>query len=309
MIITVTINPAVDKTASVTALERGGLNRLRGIVRDAGGKGINVSKMISALGGRSLATGFAGGAGGELITSTLASMNIKSDFVRVANETRTNLKLVEDSGAVTELNEPGAPVTSGELSQLEQKLEALANPQAVFVFSGSLCAGVEPGIYARYIRLVKNKGARAFLDADGEPFRLGLAANPDFIKPNIDELQAHFGLDKAPDTNEAIELCKTLIEGGVGLIALSRGKDGAIFLDKRSVIKAPGLKVKALSTVGAGDSMVGAMAYAADSGMDYESSLCLAMASSAGAVTTVGTKAPERRVVDELIKQVTLEKA
>lgn len=308
MIVTVTMNPAVDKTAEVDALECGGLNRLRNVVSDAGGKGINVSKMIAALGGDSMATGFVGGGSGAVIRAVLDKMGIRNDFVEVTSETRTNLKIVEKNGHVTELNEPGVRVTDQELALLLKKLEELATPETLFVFSGSIPAGMSTDIYQRCIRLVRDKGAKAFFDADGEAFRLGLEAKPYFIKPNREELQKHFNIDYKPDVPEMVRLCRLLMNQGVEQIALSLGAEGAMFLRGDSVIRIPGLRVKAHSTVGAGDSMVGALAYAADSGMDYEKGLALAVAASAGAVTTIGTKAPERAVVEELLEQVKIER-
>lgn len=307
MIVTVTMNPAVDKTAEIDELEPGTLNRLRNVVSDAGGKGINVSKMIKALGGDSLATGFIGGGSGGQICTVLDQMGIRQDFVQVNSATRTNLKLVDSRGRVTELNEPGVRVTDEEMSQLLKKLDALASPETIFVFSGSLPAGMRTDIYQSCIALVAKKGARSFFDADGEAFRLGLEAKPYFIKPNREELQKHFHISYQPELSEQIRLCRMLLSQGVGSLALSLGAEGALFLKEDSVIRIPGLRVKAHSTVGAGDSMVGALAYAADQHMDYEAGLTLAVAASAGAVTTIGTKAPERSLVDELQKQVQIE--
>lgn len=308
MIVTVTMNPAVDKTTEIDELECGGLNRLRNVVSDAGGKGINVSKMIAALGGDSLATGFLGGGSGTEIRAVLDRMGIRHDFVEVASVTRTNMKLVERSGRVTEFNEPGVRVTDSELETLLAKLDSLASPETLFVFSGSIPAGVGTDIYKRCIAQVRAKGARVFLDADGEAFRLGLEAQPYFIKPNREELQKHFNLDYKPDTPELVRLCRLLMEHGVEQIALSLGAEGALFLKGDSVIRIPGLRVKAHSTVGAGDSMVGALAFATDTGVGYEDGLALAVAASAGAVTTIGTKAPERSVVNELLGQVKSER-
>lgn len=307
MIVTVTMNPAVDKTAEVDSLEAGSLNRLRNVVNDAGGKGINVSKMVAALGGDSLATGFAGGAGGTQIRESLGKMGIRHDFIGVDSATRTNLKLVESNGRVTELNEPGVRVTDAELGALLEKLDALASPETLFVFAGSLPAGMGTDLYRRCIERVHQKGAKAFLDADGESFRLALDAKPDFIKPNRDELQQHFALGHRADLPELVVLCRRLLDGGIGQIAVSLGAEGALFLRGDSVVRIPGLAVKAHSTVGAGDSMVGALVYAADAGLPYEEGLKLSVAASAGAVTTIGTKAPERALVDQLLTQVRME--
>ncbi len=304
VIVTVTLNPSMDKTAETGALMPGGLNRLENIALDAGGKGVNVSKMIAALNSESVATGFlGGGTGQEMEAMLLRTAGVEPDFIRIGQTTRTNLKVWSPKHGITEFNEPGPFVTAGEMEALRAKLIERAGPRAAFVFSGSLPLGVEPDIYARLIRAVKAKGASAFLDADGEAFRLALEAKPDFIKPNIFELLQYFGRKEAT-LKESAALCRELIARGVGALALSMGAEGALFVSEAEAFYSPGLKVKALSTVGAGDSMVGAFVFALSRGMSFRDSAALAMAASAGAVTTEGTKPPDRETVYEFIKQV-----
>ena len=194
MIITVTMNPSIDKTAEIASINLGGLNRLGNVIVDAGGKGINVSKMIKALGLDSVATGFLGGGAGVEIENMLRLQNVKTDFIRIKQTTRTNLKVLSDNYGITEFNEPGAEVTAGEMSVLREKLLTYAAPGAIFVFSGSLPPGAGDDAYFKFACDVKALGASVFLDADGEAFSDALAAKPDFIKPNINELKQHFGI-------------------------------------------------------------------------------------------------------------------
>ncbi|MCD8141555.1 MAG: 1-phosphofructokinase [Planctomycetaceae bacterium] len=303
-IITVTLNPALDKTAVLDTLHPGELNRLRDVTVDAGGKGVNVSKMIAALGGESLASGFIGGGSGDEIARTLSSLGIGHDFVRIASPTRTNLKIVDQGSRLTELNEPGPSVCREELDHLRHTLQAHAGPDSLFVFSGSLPAGVGKDIYRDLIDLVRDGGATAFLDADGEAFAQAVDAGPTFIKPNRFELLQFFGADSSADMQTLIRLCRKLLDKGVGRIALSMGGDGALFVSGDDVFACPGLAVAAQSSVGAGDSMVGAVAYGTVTNLSWRDTAALAMASSAGAVTTVGTKPPSREVVDELLRRV-----
>ncbi len=305
-IITVTLNPALDKTATLDTLQPGELNRLREVIVDAGGKGVNVSKVLQALGMPSLATGFLGGGSGEEIARALAALGIKNEFITIAGTTRTNLKVVDEGSRLTELNEPGAIVSADELDRLGHALQSWAEPGQVFVFSGSIPSGVSAGIYAKFIAMVQAKGAQAFLDADGEPFRAALAAKPDFIKPNRRELLEYFSLADRPTLRELAGLCRKLLDLGVGKIALSMGGEGALFVDASRAFHAPALQVEVNSCVGAGDSMVAAIAYAAVTGMQWQEAAALAMAASAGAVTTIGTKPPSRDLVDQLVKQVQL---
>jgi 1-phosphofructokinase len=300
------MNPALDKTAETAEIVPGGLNRLSNVVVDAGGKGINVSKMIAALGGESVATGFLGGGSGGQIARMLEIPGVTPDFIRIAFQTRTNLKVHSKESGITEFNEPGAELAPDDMPALKEKLLGLASPGACFVFAGSLPRNAPADTYKQLISAVKAKAASAFLDADGEAFRLALEAEPDFIKPNKFELLQYFGVAGEPSLAECARLCRRLI-GKAGRAALSMGAEGAVFVSQEETLYAPGLKVKALSTVGAGDSMVGAFAYAAQKAMGFKEAAALAMAASAGACTTEGTKPPSREIVDALLKQVKFE--
>lgn len=308
MIITVTMNPAIDKTVEIDTLLPGGLNRIKKVEYDAGGKGINVSKTICELGGESIATGFLGGNAGKTIEQVLNDKNIKNDFIWVEGETRTNTKVFEMSGAVTELNEPGPVISEEQLGELKQKLESYAGPDTLFILAGSIPNGVDKNIYADITRLVHEKGSQVLMDADGELFRKALPAGPDIIKPNRVELEEYEGIDYRASHEELAKMAGKLMENGVKTVAVSMGKSGAMFIRDGYKVKCPALSVKAHSTVGAGDAMVAALAYAWDKKLDNDETVKLCMATSAGAVTTIGTKPPAREVVDTLLPQVVIEK-
>lgn len=161
MIVTVTMNPAIDKTIDVEHLERGGLNRIQHVELDAGGKGINVSKTIHELGGKSIVTGFVAGNTGKIIQNVMKEWNIESDFIEVAGETRTNTKVFEKTGELTELNEPGPVIGEDDLKALLEKLEGYAKEDTLFVLAGSVPQGVEKDIYKRIIEMVHKKGAKS----------------------------------------------------------------------------------------------------------------------------------------------------
>jgi len=304
MIITVTMNPAIDKTVDLEHIEHGGLNRVKNVIVDAGGKGINVSKTIKELGGETIATGFIGGSGGVLIKKVLMELGIQSDFIEIKNEIRTNLKVVETDGNVTEFNEPGPVISEEELELLTEKLLSYANEDALFVLAGSIPNGISKNVYMTFIEKLKNKGAKVFLDADGELFINSLEARPDYIKPNRHELEEYFHKDYRVDEDELITMGQKLLEKGIGMISISLGQMGALFITKEKVLRCPGLKVEAHSTVGAGDAMVAALSYGLDQGLPLEECVKLGIATSAGAVTTKGTKPPTRELVDELLKKV-----
>lgn len=237
MIITVTLNPAVDKTARVKELNIGGLNRIHGLRSDAGGKGINVSRAISALGGESLAMGFLGGASGSFIRDTLNLEGIRSAFTEIAGETRTNLKLLADDGTITEINEPGPEIAGGEFEALRRDLDRQIRAGDLLVLSGSVPRGVPDTIYAELTELAHSRGAKVLLDADGGLFAEALGAKPDIIKPNIHELMeycAHRGITPsgADEKQKAASVGRMLVSEGIGEVVISMGAEGALFLYK-----------------------------------------------------------------------------
>ncbi len=312
MIITVTLNPALDKTASIKPLIPGGLNRIQQSELDAGGKGINVSKLIASLEGKSLATGFVGGGTGDALLSMLDKLSLVHNFIKVQGSTRINLKLLDKQNGITEINDPGIVVTKAEESKLLTLLSDYTqqNSNSLFVLAGSMHAAAELSFYKKLTQNLKAQGARVFVDADGEAFAQALEAMPDFVKPNKEELLSYFNEDNTKNisTDELIALCKQLINTkGIGMVALSLGHEGAIFVTATKCLVSPALKVKVSSTVGAGDSMVGAVAYAFEQGYNLEDTVRLAMACSAGAVTTEGTKAPSLEFIMTLREQVSFE--
>ena len=304
MIVTVTMNPAIDKTVDVETFVHGGLNRVKHIIMDAGGKGINVSKTIKALGGDSIATGFLGGNNGNAIAKMLEVDKVNAEFVTVDGETRINTKIAEADGTVTELNEAGPEISEEEQKKLEEQLMKYAKEGTWFVLSGSVPAGVPKTIYGEIIRKVHEKGAKVFLDADGELFTQSLAAKPDVIKPNRVELEKYIGADHSLTEKELLSAGKELLEQGIGTVIISLGHEGALFLTKEQCIKCPAISTSVHSTVGAGDALVAAFTYSIDKGEDFESCAKLGIATSAGAVSTEGTKPPTRDKVDELIQYV-----
>ncbi len=308
MIVTVTMNPAIDKTIDIDKLQHGGLNRIQKVEYDAGGKGINVSKTIRELGGKSIAAGFLGGNAGRTIETVLNDKGIQNDFIWVDGETRTNTKVFETTGEVTELNEPGPQISQEQMEQLMKKLEGYADAQTLFILAGSIPNGVDKAIYGKIIERVHAHGAKVLLDADGELFRLALDAGPDIIKPNRVELEEYAGFDYRASIEELLQTAKSLKSKGIETVAVSMGKSGAMFVRDGYEVKCPALSVKAHSTVGAGDAMVAALAYAWDQKLDNEQTVRMCIATSAGAVTTIGTKPPTRELVDELMKQVEIEK-
>lgn len=194
------------------------------------------------------------------------------------------------------------------MEQLLHKLQGYAKEDALFILAGSIPTGVDTGIYARIIQLVHEKGAKVLLDADGDLFCRALSVGPDMMKPNRAELEEYAGLDHPASRAELLELARKFIRQGVQTVAVSMGKNGAMFVRPGYEAECPALSVKAHSTVGAGDAMVAALAYAWNHKLSDDDTVRLCMAASAGAVTTIGTEPPVRELVDMLMKEVIIER-
>ena len=307
MITTITLNPAVDKTIKVNNFSVGNVNRIEAIRLDAGGKGINVSKVIKNLGGKSKAMGILSGNSGKFIKEYLDSINILNDFVFTEGETRTNIKVVDEiSHTNTDINEAGPEASDKDLDEVSGKIFSNINSEDIIIFSGSVPSNVDKKIYGDWIKKAKAKGAKTILDADGELLKNAISAGPYLVKPNIDELEGMFN-KKINGVKEAVEIAKGLLDYGIVIVVVSLGSKGAIFVNKEKSIYAHGLKVDVKSTVGAGDSMVAALAYSIEEGLSFEESVKLAVATGTANVMTSGTEASDIKTIIELEKQVTFE--
>lgn len=306
MIITVTLNPAIDKTAQVDKMVCNGLNRLDHVLLDVGGKGINVSKAIQQLGGQSICTGFIAGENGQWIEKKLDQMGLEYKFQHVDGNTRMNLKVLDKDMNLTELNEVGQDISQQDVKAFSDALLEMTFEGDIVVLAGSVPKGVPKTIYNELITLLKEKGAKVILDADGDLFTAGIEAGPYLIKPNKYELCKYFGLNEDVSDLVLIENARKLLYKGIELVVISLGSDGAMFITHDEVARVPGLNIVAHSAVGAGDSMVGALAYGIEQNYELIPLIKWAVATSAGAVMTEGTKAPSLAMVEKLINEVNI---
>lgn len=307
MIKTVTLNPAVDKTVEINGFKVGEVNRISSIRLDAGGKGINVAKTIKTLGGSSIATGFLAGRNGDYIKDCLNQMQVFHDFIFVKGETRANLKVVDRCCKInTDINEPGLiEVTVEDLSRLEHKIFSDMNKGDILVLSGSVPSDVPVNIYRKWTERANESGVRVLLDADREHLEEGIKAKPYLVKPNIAELEILLNR-KLKDMNEIVSAGRSLLDMGINTVAISLGASGAVFLHGEHAIYAKGLKVEVKSTVGAGDAMVAALAFAIDRGDSFEKTVALSVAAGTAAVASEGTQSPDRKDVLYYESQVSL---
>lgn len=304
MIYTVTLNPALDKTVEIPDFTLNTVNRITTIRTDPGGKGINVSKVIAKLGGTSKALGILGGASGHAIVAGLKDYGLECCFQFVPGETRTNLKVIDPVNHTnTDINEPGVQVNEQILSNLLGQLTDMIRPNDIVVLSGSLPSGAPVDSYATWVTACKAAGAKVFLDADGELLAHGLKAVPYLVKPNNDELSRLVGR-RLETPEELDQAARVLLDTGIERVVVSMGSKGALYVERGRTIYAEGLKVPVGSTVGAGDSVVAALAWAEDQGLSLEESVQLSTATGAANVMCSGTQAAEYSVIQSLIPKV-----
>ena len=304
MIYTVTLNPALDKTVEIPGMALDTVNRVTSMRTDPGGKGINVSKVIAKLGGESCAVGILGGESGRTLLAALEREGLRTHFRFVEGQTRTNLKIIDRAlHTNTDINEPGLTVSPADLDALLRDLLGMVREGDIVVLAGSLPQGAPQDTYRLWTAACREKGARVCLDADGVLLAEGLKAAPYLIKPNEDELSRLVGR-RLTDTDELIAEGRRLLKGGVTRVVISLGERGALYLRGNEVLYAEGLSVPVGSTVGAGDSVVAALAYADSLGMSDEDAVRLSTATGAANVMCSGTQPAEREAVEKLLPQV-----
>jgi 1-phosphofructokinase len=304
MIITVTLNPALDKSLTVPRFAAGAVNRALEARLDPGGKGVNVSKVLRSLGDRPLATGFLGGAAGQALASALDHLGIRHRFIQVSGETRTNIKLYDPEWhTYTDINEPGSSVSAEAVESLFQLLLELARRGDTVLFAGSAPQGVAPDTTAHWASELLSRGVLVAADQDGAQLHAMISSHPSLIKPNEHELQELLHL---PDT-EIPTLCgaaRSLVEGGIARVIVSLGEKGALFADGEGILFAEGVRVHAVSTVGAGDALTAGLLHAINHDFSREEAARFAIATATAKVTCPGSSPPDLKMIEQYLPQV-----
>lgn len=305
MIYTVTLNPALDKTVEIPSLTVDSVNRITTMRTDPGGKGINVSKVIRKLGGESTAMGILGGNTGRAICAALEEMKIRTAFRFAEGETRTNLKIIDPINHTnTDLNEPGITVSEEILKSLLEELVSKVKEGDIVVLSGSLPKGAGEDTYGMWVKTCKEAGAKVILDVDGALLEAGIQESPYLIKPNKQELSVLMGKELNTTKELAGAAAELMDRYDIARIVVSMGGEGALYITKEETIYAEGLKVPVKSTVGAGDSVVAALAVSEEAGKTLEETVRLSIACGAANVMCSGTQAAEYEVIEKLRSKV-----
>lgn len=302
MITTICLNPCFDKTVEIETLQMGEVNRIRKVRQDMGGKGINVATVAHRLGLDCECIGCMGEDGSAQLVAMLEREGLRHDFITVPGSVRTNMKIVaDDQKGVTELNEPGTPLTEENLAAFFELARQKARGSSTVVLTGSLPPECPDSTYHDLMR--EMDGTACILDTTGQGLMMGAKARPFLMKPNLSELQATLGLELR--TLRSIRDAALLfIKKGAKHMIVSMGAMGAMYVGDDRTLFAPALRVDARSTVGAGDAMIGGILKGLEVERDMASAFRYGVAAGAASVMTEGTQLIRLEDFEMLLKQV-----
>jgi len=302
--ITVTLNPAIDRTVTVRNFTAGAVNRVEQERSNPGGKGVNVASALADYGHHIAVTGFLGRENAASFEDLFARKRIEDHFVRIPGRTRVSIKITDPAlNQTTDINFPGLRPEPADLDALREQLATIDS--SWFVITGSLPPGVNAAIYRDIALALKAGGRKVLLDTSGEALRCAIEAAPNIIKPNIHELEAL--VDKRLKSEvEVIETAKKLVGQGIELVVVSMGKDGACFVTGTAVVIARPPEIEVKSTVGAGDAMVAGIVAAHLRELPLPQCARLATAFSVEALTRSGSGLSSPAKVDSSMNQVSI---
>lgn len=303
MILTVSCNPAIDKTYNTSNVMIGQVNRMRDLVSIPGGKAVNVTKVLRQFDAHVTATGFIGGYTGEFIEEQLRDMGVNTSFTTIRGLTRSNMNIIGDDGYVTEILEPGPKILSFEREDFMDRFRELVKISEYVVLSGSLTEGLSEDFYAKLIKICNESGSKAFLDASGEPLKRGIEVVPYCIKPNRRELEYAVG-KKLTTEAEIIQAAYEYVKNGISKVVVSMGDKGLLQITKTKVIKAVPPHIKKVNTVGCGDCVVAAMILGMIQGLEDEDIMKFAAGVSAANATTLESGMIPQDKMDQIIEDV-----
>jgi 1-phosphofructokinase len=304
MIVTVTLNPAVDQMLVVPKFVAGDTIRVKSGRFDPGGKGINVSRVVSELGGESVAMGFAPGNLGRFIEQTLESQGIETDFIHTRGETRTNITILDEARHMhTILSDPGPDTDPEYVNELRRRLRRRLREGDWLVLAGSIPPPLGPEAYQLLIREAAELGVHTVLDADGAVLAQGAEAHPEIIKGNRRELERMLGrhLD---DEESTVAAARAVQKAGVKTVVVTRGREGAVATTKGHCLRGVAPRVRALNAIGSGDALLAGVVLTLSRGGPMDEAMRLGVAAGTAAVLTLGTEPCHRREVDILLPRV-----
>lgn len=280
MITTLSLSPTVDKIYYIDDFKAGGLFRTADTVKSAGGKGINVSRVAALLGEKPCCLGFKAGHTGGWLESELVKLGVKTEFIPVEGESRTNSNIIDRArGVETEILETGPIIREEDRKKFIELFCRVINGTRVLVCSGGLPQGIPSAFYKELILMAKSSGARVILDTSGEVLEKGIEAKPYLIKPNKRELGNLVGRELG-SIEEVICASRSVNEKGVPFVAASLGKEGALLVSAERAVHISPPEVEVVNTIGCGDSMVSGLATGIYRGMELSEAFLLGAACS-----------------------------
>jgi len=307
MITVLSLSPAVDKIYFIDNFSAGGLYRIGDCLLSAGGKGINVSRVLKILGADVEVLGFKAGSTGQWLEKSLTDLDVKTHFISVEGQSRTNNNIIDKVNCrETEILEEGPTIDSNAWEIFMESFKAAMGQTRLLVCSGGLPKGLGPDTYARLITEADKFGVRTILDSSGEVLRLGIEAGPFLIKPNLRELNTYFDRNFETD-QQIIEACQLILDKGVKYIVISMGAKGALLVSEDMVYKAHPLSVKVENTIGSGDSMVAGICSGISEGLSIKESFELGCACAASNTEHIGIGVIDADRVNLLKRSVIIE--
>jgi 6-phosphofructokinase 2 len=308
LIATITINPSLDQHITVDGMVLDGTNRWSRLHRYAGGKGIDVSRAVHEMGGRTIAYGFIGGPVGRAVEILLDEEGVPFSFTPIERETRTNFIITDSkSGRQTRIDAPGPHISKSEFERFQRKMLRMRPSPDLIVMGGSLPPGIPGNVYYSIIMEAKTFGVRTILDSEGQWLVEGIKAKPYLVKPNVREAEGLLGRE-LPDEDAIIKGALDIVDMGVEIAVISRGKEGIIAATDKEVLKAVPPEVKVKSAVGAGDCTIAGLALKLANEESLSKACRLAVALGTAAVLTPGTELARRSDAVELLPKVKVRK-
>jgi len=308
MILTITLNPAIDKVYFVKTLEKGEVHRPVDMVATAGGKGLNVSRVAKIVGGNIAATGFLGGGNGDFIHHKLTELGIEDRFISIEEETRICINITDLADlSSTEVLEIGPSIATEEAQRFLMALNTHLDGVTVLTISGSLPKGLSQDYYYKIIQLAKMRHIKVLLDSSGEAFLQGIKAKPFLIKPNKDEIKSLYS-DDLISQDDYIRAIQFLMQSGIEMPIISMGKEGSIAGYKGKIIQAKFPALKVINTVGSGDSFLAGCAVALSKNATINFEEVIRFGTACGCANTLNAQTGVVKVeeVDSIYQQVEL---
>lgn len=269
MIATITANPSVDRRYNIKKLEENTVQRTSVYQATAGGKGINVARVINSLDKKVAAMGFLGGNSGDFIYNELKDLNIENNFTKIRENTRTCINIIDENHKSIEILESGPEINKKEKLRFLDNYKNNITNYEIITISGSLPTGIEKEFYKKIIKIAKQYNKMVILDSSGRALKCGIKAKPDIIKPNKNEVEDLVGFSLETE-KDYLKAGKNLQSMGAKNIALTLGKEGMYYLTEKEAYKVGIPEVKAVNVTGSGDSVVAGLAIALQQDMDIK---------------------------------------